>query len=75
MLIPLLVWMYCEFINYFLQNCICAIDGTQIDAEVGAMSGVPYRGTKQPKHLMPDSTLEWATNRNTQRPQLNQRAF
>jgi hypothetical protein len=33
------------------------------------------RITKQPEHMMPDSTVKWITNRNTQRPQLNQRAF
>jgi hypothetical protein len=47
MLIPMLVRMYCKFINYFLQNCIGAIDGTQIDAEVKGMSTVPYRGRKK----------------------------
>jgi hypothetical protein len=47
MLIRMLVRMYYEFINYFLQNCIGAIDGTQIDAEVRGMSAVPYRSRKK----------------------------
>jgi hypothetical protein len=41
------VRLYCELINYFLQNCIGAIDGTQIDAAVRGMSDVTYRSRKR----------------------------